>query len=131
MSDKAIFQHPSDSILLSERNLDAKGRTFYSLPRKHVTRPWNSRDVGNCGGNRLHLQQDRAKHAEQGLPFCLFVRTLGAVEFRFQLRQRLGLCIPQNELDRGNHYRFAPCRIGNFFATATAQPKHSMTRFML
>jgi hypothetical protein len=58
--------------------------------------------VRNCGWDSLHFQQNRTKHAEQGVPFCLFVRPLGALEFRFQLRQRLGLWVPQDELDRGN-----------------------------
>ena len=29
-----IYRHLSDFDSMSERNLDAKGRTFYSLPRK-------------------------------------------------------------------------------------------------
>jgi hypothetical protein len=86
--------------------------------------------VRNCGWDSLHFQQNRTKHAEQGVPFCLFVRPLGALEFRFQLRQRLGLWVPQDELDRGNNYRLTPRRLRNLFAIATAQSKHSMTRFM-
>jgi hypothetical protein len=62
--------------------------------------------------------------------FFRFARTLGAIEFRYQLRQRLGLWVPQDELDWGIHYCFALCHLRNFFATAAARPKHAMTCFM-
>ena len=83
--------------------------------------------MGNCSGNSLHPQQNRARHAEQGVSFCLFVRTVGAIEFRYQLRQCSAAWVPQDGLDWGIHYCFALCHLRNFLATATAQLKYAMT----
>jgi hypothetical protein len=129
MSEIAIFRQLTDFDTMSERNLDAKGRTFYSLPRKHAIRPWNRRNVGNCARSGVHLQQNRAKHAKQGLSVYLSVRILRAIEFRLQLRQRLGLWVSQNELDWCDHYRRALRSLRNFCAAAIAPPKPSMTPF--
>jgi len=129
LSAIGTFRQVTDSGPMCERNLDEKSLAFYSLPRKHAIRSWKRRNVGNCAGSGVHLQQNRAKDAKQSLSFCLSVLSLRAIEFRLQLRQRLGLGVSQDDLDLWDHYLGALCRVRNFFPTTTARPKHSMIPF--
>jgi hypothetical protein len=86
MSEMGIFRHLSDFDSMSERNLDAKGCSFYSLPRK----PCNSSLELSL---RAQLRWDspsssvRLCHAcQQGLPLSLFFRIGCANDFLYQLR---------------------------------------------
>jgi len=78
----------------------------------------------NRGGGSLRPQQSLA--AKQSPPFYLFVCTLSAFEFRYQLR---GCCVPrvpQDGLDWDIRYCFALCDLRNFLANANAQIQHAM-----
>jgi len=52
---------------------------------------------------------------------------VGAIEFRYQLRQRSAAWVPQDELDWGTRHCFARCHLIHFMATATAQLKYAVT----
>ena len=115
------------SITLSERNLDAKVLTFYSLVQNYAIRHWNGCYRGDFAGNGLRPEQNGTKHAEQGAAVFLFVRAVCAIEFRHQLRKRSMLRLPQDGLERGMRYCLASCHPRNFFSATTARFKQALT----
>ena len=116
------------TVEYSDTLLDAKGRSYYSLPRNYaIPLGFNYRELRNPSGIRLHPQQNRGKRAQQGVPFCRFVRAVCAIKFRHQLRQCSAAWVPQDGLDWGIHYCFGFCHFQDVLATATAQLKYSMT----
>jgi hypothetical protein len=84
----AIPNTLSDSNSLTESNLDRQQpRTLLFSQRSYaIPLGFNCRRLCNAGGIRLHPQQNRVWHAQQGVPFCCFVRTVCSDEFRCQLR---------------------------------------------
>src|SRR5208282_6103537 len=55
------------------------------------------------------------------------VCTLSPIQFRPQLRKRLGVRIPQNRLGCGIYWRLATCHLHNVFRTGTEQYKQAVT----